>query len=74
MSVKHAATVANYRIVVSELKNGLANLTEFVNTLPMPNEQGHLESIDYGFVHRVQEMHRLLAQVIEHSDKASGKA
>lgn len=70
MTVKHADSVRRYCSVVAELQNALANLQEFADSLPAPDEQGYLP-FDYGFLGTFDELHKAIKQASQYSDVLS---
>lgn len=64
MSVKHEETVQQYANHHSEMVAMLENLSEFVATMPAPDEnmELHGQGIDYGYTGDVARIHSLLKQ------------
>mgnify|MGYP006921321596 CR=1 FL=1 len=62
MSIKHAHTVDRYEVDVREIQAALANLTEFAQSLPAPDENGQLLTLHYGHTGVLQELRDKLAE------------
>jgi hypothetical protein len=70
-AVKDAATIAAYVQHHAMLVNALANLTEFVNSMPAPDENGNLPGVDYGYTGSTACMVEHLAEATRIADAMS---
>lgn len=68
MAIKHADSVARYETTVAHLHAVLANLTEFVDSLPAPTETGTLEGMDYGHLGTLEHIKTLLGEASQAID------
>ena len=72
MTVKDATTIKNYCKQHAEILAMLANLTDFVETMPAPSEDGNsIPNIDYGYTGSLNEIHTALTVACEHSNAMS---
>ena len=69
MSVKDPATVSRYAKQHANLVAALANIAEFVESMPAPDEQSHIQNIDYGYTGSVGKMHELILQACNIADE-----
>jgi len=60
VSVKNEQAVADYWRCVAELRAGLANLQEFVDTLPVADRTGIPSPFHYGHLGTVQRLHEMI--------------
>ena len=67
MSVKNREFVERYVSDVQETLSALANLREFVESLPAP-ENGELWNLHYGHIGSVNEIKRLIGEAMVHAD------
>jgi hypothetical protein len=65
-------TVLHYCHQHAELMGMLANIQEFVATMPAPNENGEIKNIDYGYIGSIDHIHSLLCEASEIADEMSG--
>lgn len=63
MSIKHAHTVDRYEVDVREIQAAAANLFEFAQSLPAPDENGHLPTLHYGHTGALQEIRDKLVEL-----------
>ena len=69
MSVKSQSHVNIYAAHVCELKGGIANLAEFIENLPSPDEHNELPSpFHYGHIGSVERLHELIAEAMKIAD------
>jgi len=69
MSVKSQEHVDRYVAQVCGLQAAIANLAEFVDTLPSPDENNELPSpIHYGHTGSVARLHNLIAEAMKVAD------
>ncbi len=68
MSVKSEQAIADYNRCVAELRAGLANLQEFVGSLPVADRAGISSPFDYGHLGTVQRMHQLIGEASRAAD------
>jgi hypothetical protein len=69
MSVKSQAHINLYTAQVCELQGAIANLAEFVDTLPGPDANNELPSpFHYGHTASVARLHELIAEAIKIAD------
>jgi hypothetical protein len=69
MSIKSQAHVNLYTAQVCELQGAIANLAEFVDTLPAPDENNELPSpFHYGHTGSVARLHELIAEAMKIAD------
>ena len=71
MSVKNREFVERYVSDVQETLSALANLREFVESLPAP-ENGELWNLHYGHIGSVNEIKRLIGEAMVHADSLTG--
>ena len=71
MSVKDPATVNRYISHHVSITSALANLTEFVDSMPAPDANDHLPNIDYGYTGSTARIHELLAEASRIADEMS---
>lgn len=69
MSVRNEQAVADYVRVVAELRASLANLQEFVASLPVADKAGIPSPFDYGDLGAVQRIHRLIGEASKAADE-----
>ena len=65
MTIKNPASVHNYISMVEELRSALANLTEFVNTLPAPDDDMNIPGMDYPQLGDVGRLHELIGEACQ---------
>ena len=68
MSVKNTTAVHEYTESLIRLRNALANLTEFVEGLPSPDERGILPTLHYGHVGTVKHIENLISEAMLAAD------
>lgn len=68
MSIKHVSAVNEYTARVMEIQAVLANLAEWAESLPAPDEEGTIHSLHYGHLGSIQEIHKLLGEISRHAD------
>jgi len=68
MTIKHKETVDQYVVTVSEMRNALANLAEFVDSLPAPDCDGELPGMDYGHLGTLSEVRYGILHAMRHAD------
>jgi len=71
MSVKDPATVNRYAEQHASLVAALANLTEFVESMPAPDESGHLQNVDYGYTGSTAHLCELIAEAVRVAESMS---
>ena len=71
MSVKHLPTVNEYVRQHAAITMALENLQEFVNSMPAPDENGHLPSVDYGYTGSTTCLYELLTEAMRIADAMS---
>jgi hypothetical protein len=64
MSVKDPATVNRYAEQHASLVSALANLAEFVESMPAPDEHGQLQNVDYGYTGSTAHLCELVAEAV----------
>jgi len=69
MSVKNEQAVADYVRCVEELRTALANLQEFVASLPVADKTGIPSPFDYGDLGSVRRVHGLIAEASKAADE-----
>lgn len=69
MSVKQTSSVNAYTADVIEIRNVLANLIEWVDSLPAPDDNNELHTLHYGHLGTIGHIHTLLAQVSHAADR-----
>jgi len=62
MTVRNEKTVQLYAKQYFDLLAMLENLQEFVSTMPAPDENGDIPSVDYGYTGSIGHMWELLRQ------------
>lgn len=78
MSIKNPQTVAAYVQMQLELLAAVENLQEFIETLPAPDDAGHIWQLHYGHIGDIQRIHARIAEACElmnqWSEKMNGSA
>lgn len=69
MSVKNQDWVQQYVSEVADIRAALANMLEFVDSLPAPNGCGELPTLHYGHLGTVSAIHHHLATVSRLADE-----
>lgn len=72
MSVKHKPTIAAYISHHAGITHGLENIREFVDSMPAPDDNGELPTVDYEYTADVARIFGLIGQIIAITDKMSG--
>ena len=67
--IADAKAVANYAAFVMESRGMLANLTAFFDTLPAPDDDGNLPTLNYGQLGTLNKVHSLLIEASETLDE-----
>ena len=68
MSVKNEQAVADYVRCVEELRTALANLQEFVASLPVADNAGIPSPFHYGHLGTVLQIHELIGKASRAAD------
>jgi hypothetical protein len=68
MSVKNTSAVNQYTAMVCEIQSALANLSEWAESLPAPDDNNELANLHYGHLGTVEHIHGMLAQVSKAAD------
>ena len=71
MTIKDTKTVDNYCSQVAELRGLIENLSEFIKTLPAPDEDHNIHGMNYGHTGSIKHIHSLLVAASEHADEFS---
>ena len=71
MSIKNPQTVAAYVQMQLELLAAIENLQEFVETLPAPDDRGHVWQLHYGHIGDIQRIHAKVTEACELMDQLS---
>jgi hypothetical protein len=71
MSVKDPATVNRYAEQHASLVAALANLAEFVESMPAPDESGQLKNVDYGYTGSTAHLCELIAEAVRVAESMS---
>lgn len=71
MSVKHQPTVEAYVRQHAAITMALENLKEFVDTMPAPDENGHIPNVDYGYTGSTGCLFELLTEAMRVADAMS---
>jgi hypothetical protein len=71
MSVKDPATVSRYAEQHASLVASLANLAEFVESMPAPDEHGQLQNVDYGYTGSTAHLCDLIAEAVRVAESMS---
>lgn len=71
MSIKHKEAVDTYIACHADLTAALENLTEFVQNMPAPDEDGVLANLHYGHLGTIQQMRVHLAEAMRMADAFS---
>jgi hypothetical protein len=71
MSVKDPATVNRYAKQHASLVAALVNLTEFVESMPAPDEHGQLQNVDYGYTGSTAHLCELVAEAVRVAESMS---
>ena len=69
MTIKHDPTTDRYISQVADIRAVLANLQEWSDTLPAPDENGNLPCLNYGHTGTIGHVRELLAQASEATDR-----
>ena len=69
MSVKNTEYVQRYVHEVAGLRAALANLAEFVDTLPAPDDAGELPTMHYGHLGTVSAIHVRIGELSRMADE-----
>jgi hypothetical protein len=69
MTIKDTKTVDNYCSQVMELRGLIENLSEFINTLPAPDEDHNIQGMNYCHAGSIGHIHSLLVAASEHADE-----
>jgi len=69
MSIKQLSSVNIYTAKVIEIQNALANLAEWAESLPAPDDDGNIHSLHYGHLGVIEHIHNLLGQASQATDK-----
>ena len=64
MTIKNPRYVDKYAAQVMEIRSALANLAEFVETLPAPDDNENIPGMDYGNLRSIDQLHSLLGVAI----------
>lgn len=62
MTIRTADHVANYAGLTISLTFALENLTDFVESLPAPDDNETVPNIDYGHLGKLIRLHEILAE------------
>lgn len=71
MTIKHPGAVADYEQKVVQIRNMLANLAEFCESLPAVDNDV-IPHLHYGHMGSIQEIHTLLTRASEFADAFCG--
>ena len=63
--IKNPASVHNYISMVTEIRNALDNLAEFVGTLPAPDDDMNIPGMDYAQLGDVARLHELIGEACQ---------
>ena len=63
MSVKNIRAVERYVEEIAAMNTALAELAEFVGSMPAPGDDGTLASLHYGHLGTVSELRKRIGQV-----------
>jgi hypothetical protein len=69
MSVNDPTTVNRYISQHVSITAALANLTEFVDSMPAPDANDHLPNIDYGYTGSTARIYELLTEAMQIADQ-----
>jgi len=69
MSIKQLSSVNIYTAKVCEIQAALANLTEWADSLPAPDENDTIHGLHYGHLGVIEHIHNLLGQASQATDK-----
>lgn len=64
-AIKDPASVHRYISMVTELRNALENLSEFVGTLPAPDDDMNIPGMNYGQLGDVTRLHELIGEACQ---------
>ena len=73
MTVKDQATVNRYISHHVSITAALANLTEFVDSMPVPDGNNHIQNIDYGYTGSTARIYELLSEAMQIADSMGGR-
>ena len=65
MSIRNPQTVAAYVQMQLELLAAVENLQEFIETLPAPDDRGHVWKLHYGHIVDIQRIHAKITEACE---------
>lgn len=68
MSVKNKTAVNTYTAKVCEIQMALANLAEWAESLPAPDDNDEIANLHYGHMGTIDHIHDLLGQVSQAAD------
>ena len=69
MSVKNKLSVQTYILQVTNSRAALANLAEWVESLPAPDDNNELHSLHYGHVGTIDHIFDLIKQAHQAADQ-----
>jgi len=72
MAIKDSRSVESYIQMVGQLRAALENLTEFVDSLPAPDDDGCIPGMDYADLGDVARLHELIGQACQVTCEVGG--
>jgi hypothetical protein len=69
MSIRNPQTVSAYVQMQLELLAAIENLQEFIETLPAPDDRGHIWQLHYGHIGDIQRIHGKVSEACELMDQ-----
>jgi len=69
MTIADTKTVESYVSQVMEVRGVLANISEFADSLPAPDENENINGMHYGHIGSIGRIHTLLTEASEMCDE-----